>query len=467
MKEYFLPIRIIPKDCNVILYGAGKMGHLYYKQNEELHWCNIVAVADKNSESVGEFPVKVISPGEIRQCQYDYVVITQKSIAGNKEHSLIIDELVTAGVDRNRILEDATCCLWSGKSGIVFGDNRNSRRQLSIAYVIRNRTLGDHVISLKLYQAIISLIDNGCIDILSYNSDIAKTVYYNQQYLGSINQIREAQIDNRMIEKYDFALEFGFEPKLLCCNLHRLSMLAPDLAAVAERMLDYQKWNGVDLPEGVYENGIHMNRAKFLGKNRFSLLGCVEGLDISDQKVKLYIDGRFQSRFDALKLRPPYITFACGAGGSPDGKLQQTKSWPKKNYEELIHMVKAEYGNISIVQIGKDNRFAVNGADRYVFNEEIGTVEYILKNSLLHVDCESGLVHLATQLGTKCVVMFGPTPIWFFGYEDNINIPPKECGGCKDLVPDWFFRCFRYESPKCMESIKAEEVFAEIKACLG
>ena len=62
--------------------------------------------------------------------------------------------------------------------------------------------------------------------------------------------------------------------------------------------------------------------------------------------------------------------------------------------------------------------------------ESLELVKYVLKGSLLHIDCDSGLVHLATQLGTKCVVLFGQTSVWYFGYEQNINIVSKVCNSC-------------------------------------
>jgi ADP-heptose:LPS heptosyltransferase len=95
--------------------------------------------------------------------------------------------------------------------------------------------------------------------------------------------------------------------------------------------------------------------------------------------------------------------------------------------------------------------------------ESFELVEKIITDSKLHFDCESGLVHVATQLGVKCFVVFGPTPIWYFGYEGNCNIGPKVCGECKGLLNDWYTHCIKYDSPKCMESITAQMVFEKIE----
>jgi ADP-heptose:LPS heptosyltransferase len=53
----------------------------------------------------------------------------------------------------------------------------------------------------------------------------------------------------------------------------------------------------------------------------------------------------------------------------------------------------------------------------------------------MHIDDEGGLVHMATALGTKCAVLFGPTPVGIFGYEQNINICADTCKECFGIVP--------------------------------
>ncbi|MEM0100777.1 MAG: glycosyltransferase family 9 protein [Candidatus Methanomethyliaceae archaeon] len=84
----------------------------------------------------------------------------------------------------------------------------------------------------------------------------------------------------------------------------------------------------------------------------------------------------------------------------------------------------------------------------------LNDVVSILSESKLHLDNESGLVHIATSLGVKCCVCFGPTPVDFFGYEENINLAPAQCGGCWWSTRDWMEQCPRgFEKPICMESI--------------
>ena len=85
--------------------------------------------------------------------------------------------------------------------------------------------------------------------------------------------------------------------------------------------------------------------------------------------------------------------------------------------------------------------------------------KYILKNSLLHVDIEGGPVHLASQLGTKCVVLFGAIEVDFLKYTQNINIVSEVCSPCY-FAWDTDSQCLLGgKEPLCMLSITPQKVF--------
>jgi ADP-heptose:LPS heptosyltransferase len=84
------------------------------------------------------------------------------------------------------------------------------------------------------------------------------------------------------------------------------------------------------------------------------------------------------------------------------------------------------------------------------------------------LDCEGGLVHLATQLGTKCIVLFGPTAPHYFGYEQNVNIATDICGDCRWIAADWMVHCYRSdEKLVCMRSITPAMVLERVAEVLG
>ena len=94
----------------------------------------------------------------------------------------------------------------------------------------------------------------------------------------------------------------------------------------------------------------------------------------------------------------------------------------------------------------------------------------VLKHSLLHIDGESGLVHTRHQLHGKSIVLFGPTPIEYFKYAENINInSPFHCTNCLWMLGDWNIKCAYNESgypAPCMAAITPEMVFQKVEICL-
>ena len=96
-KEWIFPYEIIPKDCKLILYGAGKVGKCLLEQNSFSNYCNIVAVADKSANENN----KLIKPEEIAKFDFDYILV---SVMNSQIQSEICSKLLKLGIDRNKIV---------------------------------------------------------------------------------------------------------------------------------------------------------------------------------------------------------------------------------------------------------------------------------------------------------------------------------------------------------------------------
>jgi len=261
-------------------------------------------------------------------------------------------------------------------------------------------------------------------------------------------------------------MDCNFEPSLLSCNFDRVESISPRLAERLHILYEYQKSDFVDLPIGAYMNRVRLERARFMGGNRYTLYGCSGAFDMKSQYVDFFIDEEYEEDYKSLGLSKSYITYNFGASDPLKNGKVQTKMWPYEYHEKLNRIFKERFPEIELVQIGGKDVTCVPGADRYIIGQNLEVAKYVLKNSLCHIDCEGGLVHMATQLGTKCVVMFGPTPVWFFGYDRNINLAPIVCGECKGLVKDWYTRCLKYDRPECMYSITPERVLGAVCTCI-
>ena len=113
-----------------------------------------------------------------------------------------------------------------------------------------------------------------------------------------------------------------------------------------------------------------------------------------------------------------------------------------------------------MVQIGGKTSMPLQEADaNLVGATSLAQAAAVIRRSLLHVDNEGGLVHIAASLGVRSVVLFGPTSVAYFGYPGNTNLSSGFCGDCWWATERWMECCPRgYESPKCLEELDPARV---------
>lgn len=135
-------------------------------------------------------------------------------------------------------------------------------------------------------------------------------------------------------------------------------------------------------------------------------------------------------------------------------KTRPTKTVPKKFLADFVVALKAKVPELKIIQIGGKTGEDIPGVDLNLKNKlsfEQSTA--LLARAQLHFDCESGLVHLAASLGVRSIVLFGPTSLDWFGYPENINVAPGQCGNCWWSTDIWLAQCpLGYEPPVCTSS---------------
>lgn len=471
MTERFFPFRFIPRNSKVVLYGAGIMGRQYCIQNQQLQWCEIVGALDKNHQKIKDFPVRVIAPEKIGELEYDYIVIALMffSIGDEEEVKSIINYLEQLGVSSEKIIYKSSFYLWQVDDPKLISRDIEDKSTKGIRIALFSMgSLGNQVIYLKFYQTIIQFIEDGYIDIYvsKKQREYTKAIYHQQPFLGEVYS--SDTLDGQGLENsYDLVIRVEYEPVIISVNMKRLQENSPMLYGRIEEMLEYQKKCNASLPIEEYTNRIRVDRARFLRMNKYTLLSCNGILPINNRSINIYLDDELEEEYLKLNLPKCYITFSSGGGKHTAKKDIITKAWPEEYYTQLVKMIKHAFPQFGLVQLGAADNTPIEGIDNGVFGRDIRLVMHVLKHSTVHIDCESGLVHLATQLGTKCIVLFGPTPEWFFGYDSNENIVAQECSECYDLITDWLYRCFRYEKPRCMRSIKPEYVFENLKMILN
>jgi ADP-heptose:LPS heptosyltransferase len=144
--------------------------------------------------------------------------------------------------------------------------------------------------------------------------------------------------------------------------------------------------------------------------------------------------------------------------------LRPTKAYIFESWILVVRQLKRKFPHLLIVQIGGKSGSLIEGVDINLKGRtSLTEAGALLAGSLLHIDTESGLTHMATALGTKCAVLFGPTNAAFFGYSENINITSHLCGNCWWSTDTWMDFCPRgLAVPECMDSLKPDFIVEKV-----
>lgn len=192
--------------------------------------------------------------------------------------------------------------------------------------------------------------------------------------------------------------------------------------------------------------------------NFLEMLGRTGGIVGVGHAVPLLPSVAYKNPFAGKK----YITFNTGWNKNDKfapGVTRHTKCWPKESWREWVHLFRTQYPDIEVIQLGESNSPRIEEANTTLLGRTtLPQVTAVLKDSLLHVDCDCGLMHVSYALGVRGVMLFGPTNGRYLAYSTHVSILSPRCGNCWHLTSTWDQRCPLYPQPVCMSSISPQLV---------
>lgn len=346
-----------------------------------------------------------------------------------------------------------------GKVKDIFNSQKKSIYRDEMVHIAFSPSggLGDYIISAKILEELQTMCR--CeITVFCERMEYGEAIYGSRE--GVNLKLYDEFECNR--NQYDLALLVEHFIHVKNWDESRISELAPKLWKSIRYICDNWGVLYVNIQEQYFRERIQFERCRTLGLNRYTELRMGEAFTIIDKRVTIPIHDEYKKQFEKRKPDSWYITINYGADAMRKGQ-KQLKMWSEEHYQKLIELIKERNADIKIVQLGGSDAEKIRGADTYILGESLELTKWILKNSECHIDCEGGLVHLATQLGTKCIVIFGPTPLHMYGYEQNVNLISQTCSNCMGLHEDWAYRCYRTLeskeiSPICMRDITPQRV---------
>ncbi len=324
--------------------------------------------------------------------------------------------------------------------------------------------IGDHLLAARYIRDLISAVGEFRFDIYSSRPEVAAWVF------GHMPQF------NRCYDEY-----FSWHGKQYY-RLYPLAMWVSQFVVLQYETIDWLKLNTeksklVRVCETIdrFRHSRDMNeivsahprldnllglKAVFLNLSRSDFSHAMSGITYGGDRMGIDVDAACLDKF-GLAGRP-YVTIHNGF----DAEFQTAYGFANRStkvyaqFDDVVAVLRRRRPDLVIVQLGSKTSRAVAGVDVQLVNKtSLADTAALLAGSTLHIDNESGLVHLAACVGTRSCVVFGPTPVGYFGYSQNVNIAPKECGGCWWVTKDWMTNCPRgFSDPICLSMTPPESV---------
>lgn len=333
----------------------------------------------------------------------------------------------------------------------------NTPDQINIAVRI-NGGLGDSLICLAFLKEIYKLSSQKITFDIFGRIDFLHHLTLMQPYIENIYDR----------STYDFAQ--GYNIKLTIVHFvefdyidERISEINPEICEIIKSISNFNnKFNHYIRNQPLFD-GAWAAYCTLRGWDRWSELSIDKKINFSQNIwYGLHLDITKFDVLDKFELKnSPYITIHAGCDTSCKFPLEEsTKIWPQQAWKNFYEQFKKRHPEIKVVHIGSERDMPIEGCDISLCGK-IGISEacIVLKHSLVHIGGESGLVHLRRQLGGRSVVLFGPTPEPYFGYEQNINIVSDTCKNCMWMTEDWNHVCPNgFSIPRCMQSISPQKI---------
>lgn len=341
-------------------------------------------------------------------------------------------------------------------------------KKLNIAFVCGGG-IGDIIISALYISKFIKKIDcpyNSCLFVGQSVSSIKALL---NQHVFAENIYKISELNEQL---FDIVIRFEVQfPNISYIDEKRVFKKSKFLKSYYNSIMNFNtKYSSiVGLGEKTYKQQAFLT---ILNKTRITGMDVGDFLQLKhDDKIKLTLpmNGReILKKYDLIDK--PFITIQRGVDVM-NKSSESTKLWSVENYEILSNLIKEKYPTIKIVQLGVSKNRCINISNvdlNLIEKTSFSEVLWILKNSLLHIDCEGGMVHLRHFLSAKTsIVLFGPTSPITRGYKENINIRTTKCNCqfCEWLIGEnWQTYCLNTKNTKslCMNSITPQTVFNQV-----
>lgn len=314
--------------------------------------------------------------------------------------------------------------------------------------------IGDQIIIARLLRDASTQFPDMRFDVFSNDLVVTRWAF------GKNTSFRQAYIDSLFmtaIGKYDYAVAVSDTITESSTRSKEGSSDRQGFEALLDRAALYNKSNEDIFSLGSRGRTFQAIRLVCDNATRHTALHHIAGIAYGGDEMAMECD---PALLQASGIgRRKYITVHTGFGTDQitTGR-RSTKCYP--HFDAVIALMRTKCPELAFVQLGARNSEPLMEVDfRLLGNTTMPQVGALLAGAALHMDNESGLVHIARCFGTRSCVVFGPTNPDYFNYQANVAIRPPVCGGCWWVTQDWMSLCPRgFAVPICTDWSTPEKV---------
>jgi len=445
---YIFPFDIVNKNEKILIYGVGNVGKDYYAQVSASQFCSVEGFIDKNIDYRSFDGKRIYTIKEIEGLDFDRIIVAVKN---DKERHEIEKVLCDNNIEMNKIVSST---VKTGGNNPIVVECKPVDDEIVHIGLYNPGGLGDSVLDLVLAQKLRILYGNRIhlFNATKYSSFFEGNPLYDE--CRDIDELNDADIIilNRHVAT------------VLCWSPEKVKRIEPDLVDFCKKNIEF--CNNKTTPER-FERDVY-TYAKVTKKNRIEIIDVENVLSI-DRRDNVLINWKSET-YEVLKrfglLRKKYILINRDVDAVQG--MNNVKLWPREHYIELIRLIRKEYSTIKIIEVGARNgEKSLEGTDGCIKGKtSFDELKILLKNSILLISSEGGLVHINHFLSKRSAVLFGPSDEEYFGYADDFICVNRKCCGmpCNYMDKDYRINCMRkYDHAECMYLIKPEQVYSRIK----
>ena len=273
-------------------------------------------------------------------------------------------------------------------------------------------------------------------------------VFKNLSFIHSFHESTELREDD--YSYYDAVVELDLFADVVRANFEKIHAISLGLYQILFGWFTFKN-------NELYSNMFKLRPKLDCNIYKWGMLNGKNCLDIADVDNVLNIEQEYSFDIETNETKTTKLLKSLNLKAQKFITIQRpncinnsTLSVPDSILENAISLLKTQFNNLKVVQVGMDydaSGSVLKGVDVYLVGKTSWEdVKILLNNALYHVGIDSDLVHLRKALKSgPSIVLFGPTPVEFWGYNDNINISSEGCHNCMELTDNWRMKCLNHE----------------------